>query len=90
MRKGRGTLILVLAILAFVCSCLPLGVPAWIMGRADLRRMDRGEISTDDRTITRVGMILGAIATLLLLPAIVWGMFMGGVASLLAILAAIG
>ena len=51
MRKGRGTLILVLGILAILCTCIPLGVAAWLMGRADLRRMDHA---------STVGTTLGA------------------------------
>lgn len=90
MGKGRGTLILVLAILAFVCSCLPLGIPAWLMGSADLKRMDRGEISADDRTITKIGMVLGIVATTLFLPAVILAVALGGFATLLGMLAALG
>ncbi|MBT3268881.1 hypothetical protein HN371_17150 [Candidatus Poribacteria bacterium] len=90
MEKGRGTLILVLSILAFACSCLPLGVPAWIMGNTDLKRMDRGEISDDDRTITKIGMILGMVATVLLVLGAIWAAFLGGLATLGTLVGSLG
>jgi predicted Zn finger-like uncharacterized protein len=63
----RGTLILVLGIISIVIYALglPLGLPAWIMGRGDLRKMDRGEMDPAGRSTTQAGYICGIIGTIL-------------------------
>ncbi|GIX06530.1 MAG: hypothetical protein KatS3mg115_0933 [Candidatus Poribacteria bacterium] len=81
MERGRGALILVLGILGIV-SCGFLGIPAWIMGHRDLQKMERGEMDPSDRGLTRAGMILGIIATLVLVIGAIAGFLMGGLAAL--------
>jgi hypothetical protein len=43
---------------------LGLGIPAWILGRRDLRKMDAGEMDPQGRGQTNSGMICGIIGTL--------------------------
>ena len=59
----RGALILVLGILGIVISCLPFGLVAWVMGRNDIKRIDRGEMDREGRGLTQAGMICGIIGT---------------------------
>jgi hypothetical protein len=63
----RGTLILVLGIVSIVIHVLglPLGLPAWIMGRRDLTKMDRGEMDPSGRSTTQAGYVCGIIGTIL-------------------------
>ena len=63
----RGTLILVLGIVSIVISGLGLflGLPAWIMGKRDLAKMDRGEMDPSGRGTTQAGFVSGIIGTIL-------------------------
>ena len=65
MRPHRGALILVLGILGLVSCGIFTGLPAWIMGKADLSDMDAGLMDPEGRGITNAGMILGMITTIL-------------------------
>ena len=40
-----------------------LGIPAWIMGNKDLKKIKRGLISVSEKSNTKTGMILGIIGT---------------------------
>lgn len=63
--RGRGALILVFGILSLLMFGLITGIPAWVMGNTDLRRMREGKMETADEGLTRAGMILGIIGTLI-------------------------
>lgn len=63
--RGRGALILVLGIISLVMFGLLTGIPAWVMGHTDLRRMREGKMENTDEGLTRAGMILGIIATII-------------------------
>jgi|GEM_PF-642421 len=65
LARGRGALILVLGILSLVMFGFLTGIPAWVMGHTDLRRMREGTMERADEGITRAGMILGIIGTVL-------------------------
>ena len=65
MKPHRGTLILILGILGLVC-CQFLGIAAWIMGSNDLKEIDAGVMDPEGRGTTQAGMIIGIIATVLL------------------------
>ncbi|MEX1139961.1 MAG: DUF4190 domain-containing protein [Bacteroidota bacterium] len=65
LERGRGALILVLGILSLVMFGLITGIPAWVMGHTDLRRMREGKMENTEEGLTRAGMILGIIGTLL-------------------------
>ncbi|MGH2688875.1 MAG: MJ0042-type zinc finger domain-containing protein [Actinomycetota bacterium] len=61
----RGGLILTLGILSLVICGIFTGIPAWIMGNADIRAMDAGRMDPEGRTMTQVGRILGMINVIL-------------------------
>ncbi len=60
--SGRGTLILILGILSFILGPFT-GMPAWIMGQSDLKKIKNGIIALNEKTNTEIGMILGIICT---------------------------
>ena len=77
-RPHRGGLVLTLGIIGIVmstvgavlCPCTPmlglaLGVPAWLMGAADLKAINRGEMDPTGKGTTQAGMITGIVATVL-------------------------
>jgi hypothetical protein len=66
----RGTLILILGILALVpihgmTLTLILGPIAWIMGNSDLKEMRAGRMDPEGESQTSIGRICGMIATIL-------------------------
>ena len=71
----RGVTILVLGIIGLLL-CQFLGIPAWIMGKGDLERIDRGEMDPEGRSLTQVGMILGMISVGLLIISLLVGILM--------------
>lgn len=76
MTPHRGVLILVLGILSLVGCGFFTGIPAWIMGKGDLGRIDAGQVDPSGRSLTQVGMILGIIGTVFgLLGCIVYAIF---------------
>jgi len=60
---GRGTIILILGILSIVLLGPFVGIPAWVMGNKDLKKIKNGIISLSEKSNTKVGMILGIIGT---------------------------
>jgi len=71
MRPHRGTLILVLGILSLIVCGPLLGIPAWIMGRGDLKTIDAGQMDPAGRDLTKIGMILGILSTAFAILAVV-------------------
>jgi hypothetical protein len=69
----RGILILVLGILGWALSCVPLGVVAWVMGNSDLWEMECGRMDQAGRGLTQAGRIMGMIQTLLCLLVVLGG-----------------
>ena len=47
------------------------GIPAWIMGKGDLAKMDRGEMDPEGRSITMGGMVCGITTCVLSLLLII-------------------
>lgn len=74
--SGRGTFILVLGILSITLLGLFAGIPAWVMGKTDLKKIEAGIISESEKSATKAGMILGIISTVLYLGAIVLGILL--------------
>ncbi len=62
--NGRGTLILILGIFSFLFGPL-LGIPAWVLGHIDLKKIKNGIIDISEKTKTQAGMILGIIFTII-------------------------
>ena len=65
VRSDRGAVILVLSILSLVVGCFPLGIVAWFMASGDLKQMQAGTMDSAGESLTKVGMILGIITTIL-------------------------
>jgi len=62
----RGGLVLAMGILGWL-FCPVLGPFAWAMGSADLREMRAGSMDSGGSATTQIGMILGAVQTVLLI-----------------------
>lgn len=76
---GRGTLILVLGILSVVMLGFVTGIPAWVMGHGDLKKIKAGVIAAAEEGLTKAGMILGIIGTAisgLVLAVVLIGIFL--------------
>jgi hypothetical protein len=68
LQPHRGTTILILGIVS-ILFCGPLGlvtsIPAWVMGRNDLRGMREGRIDGDGEGLTMAGYVMGIIMTVI-------------------------
>jgi hypothetical protein len=73
---GRGTTILVLGILSLIC-CALLGPLAWMWGKQDLAKIQAGEIAPEAEQMTKIGMILGIVGTVLLVINVIVGCIIG-------------
>ena len=71
LEPHRGTLILVLGILSLVMCGFFTGIPAWIMGRNDLRKIKDGLMDPEGEATTKGGMICGIICSILSLLSII-------------------
>lgn len=76
MKPHRGTLILILGILGLVMCGIFTGIPAWIMGKNDLKAMAAGEMDPAGQNLTNVGKILGMISVALSALFVVGGIAM--------------
>jgi hypothetical protein len=52
---------LVAGILSYVFCPFIMGIVAWIMGKGELGKIDRGESSEAGRTMAKIGMWLGIV-----------------------------
>jgi hypothetical protein len=71
MEPHRGTLILVLGILSLAGCGIFTGIPAWIMGNGDLKKIRAGTMDKEGESLTNIGRILGMISTILTLVVLV-------------------
>ena len=69
-RPHRGTAVLVMGLLGMLVFA-PLGVVAWVLAVRDLRAMRNGEMDPEGRGQTTAGMVLGIIATVLMVLALI-------------------
>lgn len=63
VQQGRGGLILTFGILSLLLLGPILGIPAWVMGNGDLKKIRAGAIEIAHHGLTKAGMILGIIGT---------------------------
>lgn len=63
LEPGRGSTILTLGILSLAVLGPILGIPAWVMGHRDLKKIRAGIIPISHQGSTNSGMILGIIGT---------------------------
>ena len=61
--SGTAIVALVLGILSFLGGGCVTGLPAWLIGRAELDRIRTGQAPIAGRGIAQAGMILGIITT---------------------------
>ena len=70
---------LILGIVGVICC--QLAAPfAWWMGRAEVKAIDAGLGSAENRGLALAGMILGIVGTVLLVLSLIWILFFGGMA----------
>lgn len=60
--SDKATTVFVLGLIGLL-MCQPLGIMAWIMGRAEQQKVDAGRVAPND--LLKVGTILGIVATIL-------------------------
>ena len=60
----RGNMILIFGILGVSC-CFPFGIAAWVMGHADMKLIDSGEMDPTGRGMTNGGKICGIISVII-------------------------
>jgi hypothetical protein len=65
LEPHRGTLILVLGILSLVLCGFFTGIPAWIMGKSDLAKIQAGHMDPEGVGPTKAGMICGMICCII-------------------------
>lgn len=68
---GRGSTILILGILSIVLLGPFTGIPAWVMGHKDLKKISNGLISYNAKSSTQIGMVLGIISSALTMLALI-------------------
>src|SRR5437667_9655925 len=63
--SSRAIWALILGIASWVLGCSILtGIPAWIMGKKEVREIDEGRAPAAGRTMANIGMWLGIINTI--------------------------
>lgn len=61
----KAIITLVLGILSLICCGFFAGIPAIFVGRSELKAIDEGRSPESNRTLTKVGFILGIVGTIL-------------------------
>ncbi|MBI2338845.1 MAG: DUF4190 domain-containing protein [Deltaproteobacteria bacterium] len=61
----KSIIALVCGILSLTCCGFISGIPAIFIGRAELQGIDAGQIPASNRTLAKVGLVLGIIGTIL-------------------------
>ena len=79
--SNRPTIALILGILGIVC-CGLLAPVAWYIGSQELKAIAAGAAPAAGEGLSKAGMILGIIGTVLLALTVVWVFFAGGMAIL--------
>lgn len=67
----RGALILILGLMGLFIQCPLFPFMSWVMGSNDLREMEAGRMDPSGRDLTRAGMIVGMILSILWILAFV-------------------
>lgn len=63
--SGRAITSLILGILSLTCCGFISGIPAIILGRLEMKTIDQSGLPNSNRTLAKVGMVLGIIGTAL-------------------------
>ena len=83
MQPHRGVKILILGILGLAGLSILTGVPAWIMGRNDLKSMEAGVMDAEGRSLTNTGRILGIISIVLFVGFVLFQLLLNNLKQLL-------
>ncbi len=59
----KSIMALILGILSLLCCGFFSGIPAIILGKSEINLIDEGKITENNRTIAKVGLILGIVGT---------------------------
>ncbi len=78
----RGPLILVLALMGLFITCPVFPFMTWVMGSNDLREMQAGRMDPAGRDLTRAGMVIGMVLSILWILGflIIFGSMLAGIA----------
>lgn len=79
--SSRAVVSVVVGVLGIIC-CGLLAPIAWYLGNEELRNIDAGRLPESNRGLAQIGKILGIIGTILLVLALLWVVFFGGMAML--------
>lgn len=63
--SGRAMATLILGILSIVCAGFVAGIPAIILGAMELKAIRHGESPKEGESISKVGLALGVVGTVL-------------------------
>lgn len=63
--SSKAVIALVLGILSLICFGFLAGIPAIFVGRSELKDIDEGRSPESNRTLAKVGYILGIVGTAL-------------------------
>lgn len=63
--NSKAIIALVLGILSLACCGFFAGIPAIFVGRSELKAIDEGRSPESNRTLAKVGFILGIVGTVL-------------------------
>jgi hypothetical protein len=77
---GRGITVFIFGLLGIVMLGPILGIPAWVMGHNDLKKIRAGIIPQSEEGLTKAGYILGIIASVLwglLILIVLFSIFLG-------------
>lgn len=61
----KSVVALILGILSLTCCGFLSGIPAIILGHSELKQIQEGKIPESNRTMAKVGMILGIVGSVL-------------------------
>lgn len=61
----KAIITLVLGILSLICCGFFAGIPAIFVGRSELKAIDEGRSSENNRNMAKIGFILGIVGTIL-------------------------
>lgn len=82
--QSRAVMALVFGILGVVCCGLFAPI-AWYLGNEELTGIDAGRLPESNRGMAQIAKILGIIGSVLLVLALVWIFFVGGLGVLSAL-----
>lgn len=61
----KSVVALILGILSLTCCGFLSGIPAIVLGHSELKQIERGKVPESNRTMAKVGMILGIVGSIL-------------------------